>query len=262
MKIKRLLVLLYTVYAGLVFTIFMFLCIPLITMVLLPQPHGNRLSYLGLHLWAQGFRSLSGIRYEIRGRQYLKAGQSYIFTPNHTSYLDIPVLPLVAHHSFKALAKQEIGRIPVFGFLARAVTVMVNRSDAAHRKESVTKLTHALQEGTSLLVFPEGTINKTPAPLASFYDGAFRIALETQTPIVPVVIHGASCLMPPGCLSMKPGKIRVQILPPIPTRGLPLDSLAALKETVFQKMEKEIVVQQQERERWNTKKDTAPAVPF
>ena len=262
MKIIRLLVLLYTAYAGLVFIIFMFLYTPLIIIPLLFKLHGNRLSYLGLRLWAWSFCFFSGIRYKIRGRQHLKANQSYIFTPNHTSYLDIPALPLIAHHSFKPLAKQEIGRIPAFGFLARAVTVMVDRSNAANRKKSVARLTHALQAGTNLFVFPEGTINKTTAPLARFYDGAFRIALETGTPIVPVVIHGASSLMPPGQLSIKPGKILIEILPPMPSQGRSLYSLEALKETVFQKMEKEIIARMEEKETMNIKKDTAPAVPF
>lgn len=111
MRIKHLLVLLYTGYAALVFIIFMFLSTPLILIPLLFQLHGNRLSYQGLRFWAHAFRWLSGIRYEIRGQQHLDKKQSYIFTLNHTSYLDAPALPLLAHHAFKPLAKQELGRV-------------------------------------------------------------------------------------------------------------------------------------------------------
>lgn len=262
MRIKRLLVLIYTVYAALVFIILMFLSIPLVLTPLVFKPHGNRLSYLGLHLWAQGFRRFSGIRYQIRGQRHLKRDKSYIFTPNHTSFLDIPALPLIAHHAFKPLAKQEIGQIPVFGSVARAVTVMVDRSNAANRKKSVAKLTQALQAGTNLLVFPEGTINKTEAPLARFYDGAFRMALETQTPIVPVVIHGASRLMPPGSKSIKPGEIHIEILPPISTSTFSQDAVEALKEKVFREMERAVLAKQKNKEAGLIKKDTAVAVPF
>lgn len=258
MRIKHLLVLIYTGYVGLVFTIFMFLSTPLILIPLLFRLHGNRLSYLGLRFWAQAFRCLSGIRYEIRGQHHLYKKKSYIFTLNHTSYLDAPALPLIAHHAFKPLAKQELGRIPVFGSLVRIITVMVDRSNAANRKESVARLTHALQSGTSLVVFPEGTINKMAAPLAPFYDGAFRIALETQTPIVPVIIHGASRLMPPGRLSLKSGKICVEILPPVASRGLTPEHVETLKGTVFQKMGKALLAKQQGIEGISTKKEAAP----
>lgn len=262
MRIKHLLVLLYTGYAGIVFIIFMFLSTPLIIIPLLFQLHGNSLSYTGLRFWAQGFRYLSGIRYEIRGQEHLSNHQSYIFTLNHTSYLDAPALPLIAHHAFKPLAKKELGRIPVFGSLIRVITVMVDRSNAANRKESVLRLTHAIRSGTSLIVFPEGTINKTAAPLAPFYDGAFRIALETQTPIVPVIIHGASRLMPPGRLCMKPGKISIEILSPVTPGSFTPEQAGALKETVFRKMENALSGQQQGSEEKSIKKDTAFAVPF
>ncbi len=262
MRIKRLPVLIYTTYAALVFTIFMLLYIPLIITPLLFKHEDNRLSFLGVRLWAICFRWFSGIRYKVRGQDHLQANHPYIFTLNHTSYLDIPAIPLIAHHSFKALAKQEIARIPIFGFVARAVVVMVNRSNAANRRRSIATLTQALQAGTNLLVFPEGTINKTAEPLAHFYEGAFQIALETQTPIVPVVICGASHLMPPGQFGMKPGTIQVQILPPVPVEEFSAENIQSLKELVFEKMQQAVVDLQNERKAKSLKKDTASAVPL
>ena len=110
--INRLLILLYTIYSSIVFLFFMFLCSPLITLPLLFKLHGNHWSYRGLHLWAQGFQLFSGIRYTIEGQEHLKKTHTYIFTPNHTSYLDAPALPLMAHSSFKTLAKKELASIP------------------------------------------------------------------------------------------------------------------------------------------------------
>ncbi|WP_017730413.1 lysophospholipid acyltransferase family protein [Nafulsella turpanensis] len=256
--ITRLLLLLYTIYASIVFLIFMFLCAPLITIPLLFKLHGNRLSFRGLHLWAQGFRLFSGIRYQIEGQEHLKDGRTYIFTPTHTSYLDAPALPLVAPGPFKTLAKKEIAAIPAFGWVARAVTEMVDRSNAESRRQSIERLTHALRSGTSLLVFPEGTINKTTAPLAPFYDGAFRIALETQTPVVPIVIRGASKLMPPGSSLMRPGKITVKILPPLMPSEEAGDTVETFKRQVYQLMAGEITHAVPLASQ--TKKDTAEAV--
>lgn len=261
--INRLLVLLYTIFASLVFTVFMFLYMPMILIPLFFKINGNQLSYYGLHLWAQSFRRFSGIRYRIRGQEHLQAGQSYIFTPNHTSYLDIPALPLIAHHSFKPLSKKEVGSIPVFGLLAKAVTVMVDRSDAEHRRQSVVKLSRALQAGTSLLIFPEGTINKTDRPLTSFYDGAFRIAIETQTPVVPVVIKGAPACMPARSWFMKPGLISIEILPPVTTAGLQMSELPELKAAVFSIMEERLMAEEQPSGQLAIiKKGTARAMPF
>lgn len=232
----------------------MFLYMPLILLPLLFKLNGNQLSYYGLHLWAQGFCSFSGIRYRIRGQQHLQADQSYIFTPNHAFYLDIPALPLIAHRSFKPLFKKEVGHIPVFGLVAKAVTVMVDRSDAEHRRRGVIKLTQALQAGTSLVVFPEGTVNKANKPLNTFYDGAFRIAIETQTPIVPVIIVGAAACMPPRSRFMKPGLISIEILPPVPAAGPQTSELPKLKAKVFAIMEERLRAENQPEA---IKKDTA-----
>lgn len=259
--INRLLILIYTAYAGIVFLFFMFLYSPLITIPLLFKLHGNRLSYGGLHLWARCFRFFSGIHYSIEGQQHLQKGKTYIFTPNHTSYLDIPALPLLAHSSFKTLAKKEIASIPAFGLLAKAVTVMVDRSNAESRRRSIERLSHALRSGTSLLIFPEGTINKTAAPLTPFFDGAFRIAMETETAIVPVVIQGASILMPPRTFRMRPGRISVKILPPVQPAGHTGETVAELKQRVCQIMERELL-QSPDAYTEAIKKDTAEAVPL
>lgn len=243
---NRPLLILYTVYVGFVFFFFMFLYLPLIAIPLIFKFEGNRWSYLGLHLWGQTFRLLSGIRYEITGKEYLQPDQVYIFTPNHTSYLDIPALPISAHGPYKALAKKEIAKIPAFGLLARAVTVMVDRSSVSNRRKSMMKLIKALKAGTNLVVFAEGTINKTGTPLAPFLDGAFRIAVETKTPLVPMVITGASKLMPANSKLIRPGKIRVRILPPVPVEGLALNKVKPLKEEIFRQMEEIILSQRKE----------------
>lgn len=100
-----------------------------------------------------------------------------------------------------------------------------------------------LRRGISVLIFPEGTQNRTDKPLQPFFDGAFRIAIETQQPILPMVILGAGTLMPPRKGVIYPGAIKIIILEEIPTAGLLQKDLGDLKEKVMKRMMDVIVAE-------------------
>lgn len=234
------LLIVYTVYVGLVFVFFMLLYSPLMLLPLLVNKEGNRANFWGFHLWAQSFRLFTGIWYDVQGLENIKSSESYIIIPNHTSFLDICLLPLITKGAFKILAKKEVGDIPGFGLLARIATVMVDRTSANSRKKSVVKMTRTLQAGTSIMIFPEGTVNKSNNLLNPFYDGAFRIALETGASLVPVAVAGTGMLMPPKKLIMRPGTVRVQIMPPVPVKGLSIADVPELKARVFSDMESKL----------------------
>ena len=237
---KNPLLLIYTLYSGLVFAFFMFLYSPLMLLPILFKKEGNRASFWGYHLWAQSFRVFTGIWYDVKGLENINKHESYIIIPNHTSFLDICLLPLITKGAFKILAKKEVGNIPLFGWLARVVTVMVDRSNGNSRKKSILKMRRALQGGTSIMIFPEGTVNKTGKLLNPFYDGAFRIALETGAPLVPVTIAGANRLMPAKTVLMRPGTVRVYIMPPVPVKDLTITDVPALKANVHTAMENKL----------------------
>lgn len=97
-------------------------------------------------------------------------------------------------------------------------------------------LKEVLRRGISILIFPEGTQNRTAEPLQPFYDGAFRIAIEMQQPILPMVILNAGKLMPPRSMHIEPGTITIRINPEIPTKGLTNADLPALRERVRSEM--------------------------
>ena len=234
------LLIIYTLYVGLVFVFFMFLYSPIMLLPLLINKEGNRVNFWGFHLWAQSFRLFTGIWYDIKGLENIKSGESYIIIPNHTTYLDICLLPLITKGAFRILAKKEIGQIPVFGLLAQVATVLVDRTSPASRKQSIRRMTRILKAGTSIMIFPEGTVNKSANLLNPFYDGAFRIALETGTPLVPVAVAGGGRLMPPRKLIVRPGTIRVQIMPPVPVQALSLAEIPALKARVHAEMENKL----------------------
>jgi 1-acyl-sn-glycerol-3-phosphate acyltransferase len=95
---------------------------------------------------------------------------------------------LIAHQPVRILGKYEMVKVPVFGWIYRAAVILVDRRDSETRSRSVRALKSALKHHISIFIFPEGTFNETPAPLKEFYDGAFRIAIETKSPIKPILL--------------------------------------------------------------------------
>jgi 1-acyl-sn-glycerol-3-phosphate acyltransferase len=131
--------------------------------------------------------------------------------------------------------------VPVFGFIYRNAIVTVDRSDAANRAKSILTLTSIIKKGISVLVFPEGTFNMTNRPLKEFYDGAFRVAIETQTPVKPVLfLDTYSRMNYKSIFSLTPGRCRIVYLDEIPVEGLTVDDVAKLREKVYAIMEEKL----------------------
>jgi 1-acyl-sn-glycerol-3-phosphate acyltransferase len=226
----------YTGWVVLVFLVFMIVYLP---GILLPFIFGERygnISYQFLKLWSWTFSKLNFIEYEIKGKENIHRNTSYIYTSNHTSPLDIPGMCLTVPTQIRPLAKMELSRLPIFGWIASYACVIVDRSSNESRKKSMENLKEVLSRKISILIYPEGTQNRSKELLQPFYDGAFRIAIETQTPILPMVIINAGSLMPPGKLSLKSGKIKIIIEKEIPTAHLTLADTQKLKETTFNLM--------------------------
>jgi 1-acyl-sn-glycerol-3-phosphate acyltransferase len=202
----------------------------------------GRIGYFFLYLWSWIFSKLTFIFYEFYGRENFKKGKSYIYISNHTSFLDIPGIRMIIPGQFRPLAKKELKKIPVFGWIAQAATIIVDRSSQESRKKSIDRLKSALRNGISILIFAEGTQNRTKEILQPFHDGAFRISVDTQQPILPMVVIGAGRLMPPGTINLKPGRIRIYVGKEIPTAGLTVKDIPELKQKTFDAMTALIVM--------------------
>ena len=235
---RKLLLTLYKIWVFLVFTVFMLLFLPGLVLPFFFGLRAGSIGYFFLWLWSWIFSILTFIRYEFYGRENFKKGKSYVLVSNHTSFLDLPGLRMLIPGQFRPLAKKELKKIPVFGWIAQAATIIVDRSSHESRKKSIDKLKWVLKEGISILIFAEGTQNRTKEILQPFHDGAFRIAIDTQQPIVPIVVVGAGKLMPPGTIALKPGTIRIFVAPEIPTEGLATSDATALKQKTFELMKK------------------------
>jgi len=224
---------LYKIWVFLVFTVFMILLLPGIILPFLFGQRAGWLSYRFLALWSWIFSKLNFIRYRISGKENIVRGESVIYVSNHTSFLDIPGITLAIPGQYRPLAKKELLKIPIFGWIARSASVIVDRSNPKSRKESMERLKRIVNMGIPILIFAEGTQNRTKEILQPFKDGAFRMAIDTQRPIQPIVVLGAGPLMPPGTIDLKPGTIRVVIGHRIPTEGLTAADVAELKARTF-----------------------------
>lgn len=242
MKIVRTILLyLFRVWVFIVFTVFMIIFLPGIVGPFLLGQRFGRVGYFFLFLWSWVFSLLTFIRYEFYGRENFQKGKSYIYVSNHTSFLDLPGIRMIIPGQFRPLAKKELLKIPVFGWIAKAATIIVDRSSHESRKKSIDKLKLFLKQGISILIFVEGTQNRSKEILQPFHDGAFRIAVDTQQPILPMVVIGAGKLMPPSTIQLRPGKIRIYVGEEIPTAGLAVADVARLRQQTFDTM-KELIL--------------------
>jgi len=206
--------------------------------VLLGKIKGGNFIYSVCHVWAIAWYALIGIRHkEIYESPHDKSKQ-YIFVANHISYMDIPAIVRSLHQPVRVLGKSEMVKYPVFGLIYRMAVIVVDRSNTERRAKSVRALKAALKHGISVFIFPEGTFNETGKPLKDFYDGAFRIAIETQTPIKPLLFLDTHKRMHyRGFFELTPGINRVVYMPEVDVTNYIVRDVAVLKQKVHDMME-------------------------
>lgn len=232
---------LYTVWVLTVFSGFMIILLP---GIIIPFFFGRKAGWIGyrfLRLWSWIFSKLNFISYKSYGRENIEKGKSYIYVSNHTSFLDIPGICLTIPGEFRPLAKKELLKIPVFGWIAKAAAVIVDRSSPKSRKASMDMLKDILDDGISILIFAEGTQNRSQDVLQPFHDGAFRIAVDAQKPILPMVIIGAGKLMPPGKGYIEHGHVKIVVGTAIETHGLTQNDISSLKQRTYDAMKSLII---------------------
>jgi 1-acyl-sn-glycerol-3-phosphate acyltransferase len=179
---------LFSIYAAIIFVAFMLLIFPLVIIAsFFGRIKGGNMIYRLCVFWADLWFAFTFIRVKSIYEAAYNANEKSIIVANHISYLDIPMLVKVFRKPLRPLGKIEMTRVPVFGFIYKNAIVTVDRSDATHRAASLKMLKSVLNKGISIFVFPEGTFNETTAPLKEFYNGAFKLAVETQTPVQPVL---------------------------------------------------------------------------
>ena len=243
----RFLRILLTIHGFIVFTVFLLLIFPLVVVAsFFGKIKGVNFIYDLCRSWAGVVLFALGISHRVIYEAPHDPKKTCVFVFNHISYLDIPLLmrSLPGQH-IRVLGKAEMAKIPIFGFLYRQAVVLVERDNPANRAKSVIKLKAVLKKRISIVISPEGTFNMTGQPLKEFYDGAFKVAIETQTPIRPVLFLDAYDRMNyHSIFSINPGRSRAIYLHEVSVDGLTLDDVPALKKQVYDLMEQKLIAYQ------------------
>jgi len=138
-------------------------------------------------IWAKGVLFGMGFHYKIEQEQALDLNRSYMFVANHTSMTDIMLMLSSVNNPFVFVGKKELGKIPLFGFFYKRTSILVDRSCPKSKKEVFNLAQHRINQGLSICIFPEGGVPHDQSLLLdTFKDGAFRLAIEHELPIVPL----------------------------------------------------------------------------
>ena len=234
----------YSIYGFVVFLLLMFLLFPFIVLATFwGRVKGGNAIYIVCRFWADTCLVLWGIRHINHFEEKHNPGHPCIFVFNHISYMDIPILmSTFRYQHIRVLGKAEMAKVPVFGFIYKNTVVCVNRGNVIQRAKSVLVLKAFLKKNISVVIAPEGTFNMTHKPLKDFYDGAFKIAIETQTPIKPVLfLHAYERLHYKSIFSLTPGRSRAIYLQEISVNTYTAKDTALLKQKVFDIMEQGLI---------------------
>jgi 1-acyl-sn-glycerol-3-phosphate acyltransferase len=226
---------LYTGYACLVFVILFLLLFPFFLIpIFFPALH--KLTGVLNRIWAVLYFVLLGMPFFVKKESKLN-GKQYVFVANHFSYFDIAVMGLNPVNAV-FVGKNDMEALPLFGFMYKKLHITVDRGSISSRVNTLKKSMQAIDEGKSLVIFPEGGIlTKNPPAMVDFKDGAFRVAIEKQIPLVPVTLINIWEILPDEkwiLFNWQP--IRIVFHEPIETENLTIQDLATLKEQAFQKI--------------------------
>jgi len=185
-------------------------------------------------VWMFIYLSLIGCPLTVKGRQYFDGLTNCVIVSNHNSLMDVPVTTPFMARANKTIAKKSFSVIPIFGWIYSFGSVLVDRSDDNSRRKSYEDMKQVLNYDLDMVIYPEGTRNRTDDPLKPFYDGAFRLAVDTQKPIVPTLVFNTKKVLPVHkTFYMLPHKLEMHFLPPVESTDL---SAKDLKEKVFKLM--------------------------
>ncbi|MGD9082103.1 MAG: lysophospholipid acyltransferase family protein [Desulfobacterales bacterium] len=197
-------------------------------------------------IWAKCILAASNIKVTVKGLANLNPTGSYIYMPNHVSNFDIPVLQAYLPVQFRWLAKAELFKIPIFGYaMKRAGYISINRFDRKSAIQSLNKASETIRNGTSVIIFPEGTRSHNQN-IQSFKKGGFVLAVDSGVPIIPVIIHGTWTIMQKKHVLVRPGNVILEIKKPINT----LDYTRKTKDDLMEKV-RNIILESYEKNKKN-----------
>jgi len=191
--------------------------------------------------WMNIWLVMVGCRVKVDGRENFKAGENYVIVFNHNALLDVPLSAPYVKAANKTIAKASFAKVPVFGWFYKKGSILLDRKNEQSRVRSFEAMKNVLAKGMHMCIYPEGTRNRTSEPLKPFYDGAFKLAVDTKKEVIPCVIVGTRSAMPVNkFFYLFPTRLQMHFLPAVSSQNI---AVKELKEKVFTMM-KEVYVRE------------------
>jgi 1-acyl-sn-glycerol-3-phosphate acyltransferase len=193
-------------------------------------------------LWAKFILFGMGFYYKVEKSEELDSNKSYMIVANHTSMADIMLMLAVIKNPFVFVGKKELSKIPLFGFFYKRTCILVDRSCSKSRMEVFNSAEKRIKRGLSVCIFPEGGVpNDEKIVLDTFKDGAFRLAIEHQIPILPITFGDNKKRFSYTFFSGSPGIMRVKIHSLVQTLGKKGVDRKEIREEVYDIIHKQLL---------------------
>jgi 1-acyl-sn-glycerol-3-phosphate acyltransferase len=194
-------------------------------------------------LWMDVWLLLIGCPVKVKGKENFATGKNYVVVYNHNALLDVPLSAPYIPGPNKTIAKASFTKVPIFGWFYKRGSVLVDRKNERSRVKSFEEMKKTLRAGMHMCIYPEGTRNRTDQPLKPFYDGAFKLAVESKKEVIPCVIIGTNKAMPiHKSFFLLPTPLRMIFMPPVSPEGL---TGREMKEKVYDQMLHKLIGEQQ-----------------
>jgi 1-acyl-sn-glycerol-3-phosphate acyltransferase len=171
-------------------------------------------------IWAKVILFGMGFYYKVQREQMMEPGKSYMLVSNHTSMADIMLMLAITRNPFVFVGKVELVKIPLFGFFYKRTCILVDRKSSKSRMEVFERAQKRLNQGMSICIFPEGGVPEDMSVIIDeFKDGAFRLAIEHQIPIIPITFPDNKKRFSYKFFSGYPGPMRAKVHQFVDTTG-------------------------------------------
>jgi 1-acyl-sn-glycerol-3-phosphate acyltransferase len=193
-------------------------------------------------IWAKVILFGMGFYYKIDKEQEFESNKSYMFIANHTSMVDIMLMLVIINRPFVFVGKQELARIPLFGFFYKKTCILVDRDSSKSRGKVFERAQQRINQGLSICIFPEGKVpDDESVVLDEFKNGAFRLAIDHHLAIVPIVFFDNKKRYSYTIFSGKPGILRVKILSVIDTNNKTKTDLNEIRDRSWNLIHQELL---------------------
>ncbi|MBT4293496.1 MAG: 1-acyl-sn-glycerol-3-phosphate acyltransferase [Cryomorphaceae bacterium] len=211
----------------------------LVLILLLPNAY-SKLFWVARNMWARVVLHGSGYYVKVENKEKLKADTNCLIIANHSSHMDVFLMLITCKKPFVFVGKKELYSIPFFGYIYKRAAIMVDRSDSKSKFEVYGRANEMLEKGYNVCIFPETNYLDDTIILADFKRGAFKIAIENNLPIIPLVFYDLKLKHPwyPKFGSL--GKLRVKVLDKINVENLTEEDIPSLTIKAYNKIKHEL----------------------